>query len=573
MRLQKITAIETEYSELYFRGGSLSNGLICLKSGETVSFNTYFNCFSYTKYLKYTSVNQVSFSCKIEGEARASLCVFDGQNEVVLCSDTVKDGTVSLSASLSTLPQRAILYPVITAVSDATASDGFYSCENAEPCHIDCAIAICTFKREESTLNNLKILSDADFSFVNKIFVIDNGQTLNASQHSSDLISVLPNKNFGGSGGFTRGIMEAHRGGHTHVILMDDDVVIFPEAIERITVFMSLLLPEYKNAHFSAAMLPLSKMHMQYEMGARWNGHRIQSFKPDADVLNPTELVNNLDEDPVEYGAWWCFCFPLSDVDSFGLPLPLFIKFDDVEYGMRTCKGAPIVTMNGVCVAHEDFDRKYSMHLDYYALRNQLITLACHKKQTRLGAIARLWKCTLRQTFLYRYDTLGLQYKAFCDFLKGADFLISTNEEDLNKHIMSITKKPVPLSSVPQWENTMRQSFAPKKQGAFSMLLKTLTLGGHLIPSCFLSKKACAFPLPDADIFSCHGKKTTIQYQLGSDDGYVYKRSVKRFFKCFFKSIGMSFKLLFTYGKAKKSYLKNKDYLASFDFWQKHLEI
>ena len=573
MKLQEITLASTEYSRLYYRGGEFSDGAIVLKSGETVSFNTYFNCFSYTKYLKYTSVKDVTFSCQIEGEARAVLCVFDGKAETVICSATAKDGILSMRADITALPPRAILYPVITAITDLHFTGGTYNCDNAEPDKIDCAIAICTFKREESTLNNLKILSGADFSFVNKIYVIDNGQTINADEHSTDLISILPNKNFGGSGGFTRGIIEAHRGGHSHVILMDDDVVIFPEAIERITAFISLLKPEYKNTHFSAAMLPLSKLHVQYEMGARWNGHRIQSFKPNVDVCNPVELVNNLDEDEVEYGAWWCFCLPLSDVDAFGLPLPLFIKFDDVEYGMRCCKNAPIVTMNGVCVAHEDFDKKYSMALDYYALRNQLITLACHKRQTRVGAISRLWKCTVRQTFLYRYDALRLQYDAFNDFLQGADFLINTNAEDLNKHIMSTAPRAVDLGSLAEWTPNMRDNSTPKKVGLFSMLIHMLTLGGHLIPSCFLKKKPHAFPLPDANPFSCYLKKTTIQYQLGSDQGYLYKRSVKRFFKCFFKSIGMSFKILFTYGKAKKSFLKNKEFLTSYKFWKKHLEI
>ena len=307
MKLQEITLASTEYSRLYYRGGEFSNGAIVLKSGETVSFNTYFNCFSYTKYLKYTSVKDVTFSCQIEGEARAVLCVFDGKAETVICSATAKDGILSMRADITALPPRAILYPVITAITDLRFTGGTYYCDSAESDEIDCAIAICTFKREESTLNNLKILSGADFSFVNKIYVIDNGQTINADEHSTDLISILPNKNFGGSGGFTRGIIEAHRGGHSHVILMDDDVVIFPEAIERITAFISLLKPEYKNTHFSAAMLPLSKLHVQYEMGARWNGHCIQSFKPNVDVCNPVELVNNLDEDEVEYGAWWCF--------------------------------------------------------------------------------------------------------------------------------------------------------------------------------------------------------------------------------------------------------------------------
>ena len=36
------------------------------------------------------------------------------------------------------------------------------------------------------------------------------------------------------------------------------------------------------------------------------------------------------------YGAWWYSCIPLNEVREKGLPLPLFVRCDDVEYGMRT---------------------------------------------------------------------------------------------------------------------------------------------------------------------------------------------------------------------------------------------
>ena len=38
---------------------------------------------------------------------------------------------------------------------------------------------------------------------------------------------------------------------------------------------------------------------------------------------------------PVHYNGWWFFAFPLAAVDRVGLPLPLFIRGDDVEYGLR----------------------------------------------------------------------------------------------------------------------------------------------------------------------------------------------------------------------------------------------
>jgi hypothetical protein len=229
--------------------------------------------------------------------------------------------------------------------------------------------------------------------------------------------------------------------------------------------------------------------------------------------------------------------------------------------------------MNGVCVAHEDFDKKYSMHLDYYSLRNQLIMLACHKKQTRIGAIWRLAKISARETFLYRYDAMDFVYKAYNDFLKGADFLIYTNEEELNREVMQMSPRAVDLCSVPEWDDKMRKEFSHKRRSMLSKTMQVLTLGGHIIPRFMLKKGVSSFPLADAKVGSSYLRKTTIQYQLGSDMGYVYKRSVKSFAKCFFKSLGMAFKILFCYGRAKRSYLKNKEYLTSLEFWQKHLEI
>ena len=56
---------------------------------------------------------------------------------------------------------------------------------------------------------------------------------------------------------------------------------------------------------------------------------------------------------------------------KFGLSLPFFIKYDDVEYCIRACKN--IVLLNGVGVWHEAFDIKSTSDLEYYHRRNELI--------------------------------------------------------------------------------------------------------------------------------------------------------------------------------------------------------
>ena len=68
------------------------------------------------------------------------------------------------------------------------------------------------------------------------ILFSDNGKTLDMNKLSSAHIHIVQNKNTGGAGGFTRDLIEildANNAGMeiTHVLLMDDDIVIDPESL------------------------------------------------------------------------------------------------------------------------------------------------------------------------------------------------------------------------------------------------------------------------------------------------------------------------------------------------------
>jgi galactofuranosylgalactofuranosylrhamnosyl-N-acetylglucosaminyl-diphospho-decaprenol beta-1,5/1,6-galactofuranosyltransferase len=192
--------------------------------------------------------------------------------------------------------------------------------------------------------------------------------------------------------------------------------------------------------------------------------------------------------------------------------------------------------------------------------------------QNRFGVILRLMKTGANNLFLYRYDAMPLFFKAFDDFMKGPDFLIETDEEILNAEIMKMSPTAKPLSEINGWDDSMR-SESKKNPSLLKKLLTAITLGGHIIPSFMLKRKIAAFPPLDANMSSAFMHKRTIQYQLGSDYGFDFRRSFKRFFGNFFKCIGMAFRVLFKYGRVKKKYLEKKDYLSSFEFWKSHLEI
>lgn len=168
MILQKITLNNSEYAEMYFRGGEYKDGCLYIKEGTRASFDTYFNCFSHSIYKKYTQIEEIELTLKIDGEATVQLCVFDGENETSLLSKDTKDGCVSLCVKIDNLKDEAILYPVVLAKSDVVLVGGEYSCRMNAINEINTAIVICTYKREQSVKDNLKILSSYKFSNIKR---------------------------------------------------------------------------------------------------------------------------------------------------------------------------------------------------------------------------------------------------------------------------------------------------------------------------------------------------------------------------------------------------------------------
>lgn len=85
--------------------------------------------------------------------------------------------------------------------------------------------------------------------------------------------------------------------------------------------------------------------------------------------------MKNEEDLPMEYNGWWFCCIPLAE-HFRGFPLPVFIHGDDIEYGLRFNK--KIMTMNGIGVWHDAFDNRKASSMEYYDMRNTLITCAIH---------------------------------------------------------------------------------------------------------------------------------------------------------------------------------------------------
>ena len=88
-----------------------------------------------------------------------------------------------------------------------------------------------------------------------------------------------------------------------------------------------------------------------------------------------------------------------------------------------------------------------------------------------------------------------------------------------------------------------------------------------------MKKELAVAPLPCAKIGDCFMHRHTVQYQIGSESGYVFDKSSPRFFACMCRAAAMAFRILFSYGRVARSYREKRDELTSEEFWTKHLGL
>ena len=136
----------------------------------------------------------------------------------------------------------------------------------------------------------------------------------------------------------------------------------------------------------------------------------------------------------VDYNGWWMCMIPRAVADELGQPLPLFIKWDDADYGLRAAEhGYPTVTMPGTAIWHMAWSDKDDA-IDwqaYFHLRNRLVVAALHWDGDVRGLVRSHLKATLKHLLCLEYSTVAIQNKAMDDFLAGPEHIFSILESAL----------------------------------------------------------------------------------------------------------------------------------------------
>ena len=366
------------------------------------SFDTFFNAISVKKFRKYTSITELTFSENV------TICTEQG----VLKSDD--------KITMEEIPEETELLYVQTERMDKEIS--VYAQGQYQPIHM--AIIICTYRREKQVKDNVDYLTQYIENLDVEIILVDNDSSIDIETWNSNRIHVIHNINNGGSGGFACGMKyAAEHGRFTHILLMDDDVVIERVAIQRLISFLSFRKDKYRDLCIAGSMLYVEKPTIQFEAGGYFSPEGVQiGYGYHYDLSNRQKLIENEQKKRVNYGGWWVMCMPIRYAADGQLPAPFFLKYDDVEYALR-CR-LQIITLNGVGIWHEDFGSKYNSTQEYFNTRNYLFLMKCQSDDFSPDEAYRKAKYLLLEKLCrqqYRMaETVLLAYE---DYLKGEEYL------------------------------------------------------------------------------------------------------------------------------------------------------
>ncbi len=583
--------------QLFYKGDrsyvDRENHVLRMGQYHLCDFTTYLNGCSYGKWKRYTDLRGIKLQLDIEGTFKIILVgyhldIYSPERTEFLTKEYCLNGRQRIELEYPENDEKILGFEIISKESCGIYGGGYIGeYDDTAMQNVVLSVATTTCNKEAFIISNMQILKkeiiESDEEEIrNNIYinVVDNGRTLKPEEWNEPHFTIHPNKNTGGSGGFARGMIEAMRQTTkaTHVLLMDDDVIVLPESIRRSYMLLTLLKPEYKNYFISGAMLYYEEMNMQHEdIGTVCSNSDFCSLKPKLFHENIKDnLTNELDflKHPNEYAGWWYCCIPTSQIEKYGLPLPLFIRCDDIEYSLR-CK-AKIITMNGICIWHMGFVNKYNAAFDrYQQCRNLLIGKATFNIYENIDMFA-FWNRSFNAELMkFHYNAAELVLRALEDYMQGPSFLEQDRGEQIVKENMKKNEKLIPLSELDVKEINFGDIYCDWPRKFIDKCIYHATKNGQRFwPEKWLRKEKMVIPFDYGTVT----QKQTLRKELIAVNPHLKTGAIRILDKKRFREVYKRYKKdIKEYKKRhadiEKLYRERAKYLVSEEFWIKYLDI
>ncbi|MBF0513826.1 MAG: glycosyltransferase family 2 protein, partial [Desulfovibrionaceae bacterium] len=393
-----------------------AGGFTCAEGGE-IDGDSYFNALPEGRLRALCELGDVRVRLRLTGRFEVALwrrgfgceprelarAVFEGMQPAVLDVPAPRPDE-----------QLGRVYVRLRCLSERGSFCGGEFFDNAAARPVALTVVVCTFGRERSVIELAgKLTGDPDLArFGVEVVVVDNGRTLAPADFASPKVTLIPSPNTGGSGGFSRGLLEVFsRPGATHALLMDDDVAIDTEAVLRAIV---LLGRAKRPVAVCGAMLDWELPTQIYESGALafagadhpgphpW---RVLPLRHRLDASGSRALDGLCLPSAIDYGGFWFFALSVADARRAGLLLPFFLLGDDIEYGLRLkAMGVSLVEAGGAGVWHLPFYGKLDPAKHYLWTRNLLAVSAIRADIGVWLLVWRIVQTVFPELCKFRYD-------------------------------------------------------------------------------------------------------------------------------------------------------------------------
>ncbi|MDT5160815.1 MAG: galactofuranosylgalactofuranosylrhamnosyl-N-acetylglucosaminyl-diphospho-decaprenol [Mycobacterium sp.] len=421
-----------------------------------VSFATYFNAFPASYWRRWSTVKSVVLRVELTGSARVDVYRSKATGAritvggaAVSSGDSNEPANIEFEISLDAFEDGGWIWFDITTESKTTVHSAGWYAPMPAPGRAKVAVGIPTFNRPADCVNALAALTSDPLvdAAIGAVIVSDQG-TKKAVDHPGfaaaaaplgNRLSIHNQPNLGGSGGYSRVMYEALKNTDCEQILfMDDDIRIEPDSVLRALAMNRFAkVPTLVGGQMLNLQEP-SHLHVMGEIVNRgnfmWTNASHAEYDHDfaEDSLAKTkDLHRRID---VDYNGWWMCMIPRQVAEELGQPLPLFIKWDDADYGLRAAEhGYRTVTLPGVAIWHMSWSDKDDA-IDwqaYFHLRNRLVVAAMHWDGDVRGLLRSTLKATLKHLLCLEYSTVAIQNRAIDDFLAGPEHIFAILETAL----------------------------------------------------------------------------------------------------------------------------------------------
>lgn len=427
----------------------LSRTSLRIPAGARVSLGSYFNAFPAGYWQWWTTVKTVVLRVRTSGTGR--IIVFGSnaraaRQQVGSTQVTGDSRTTEFVLPLKTFGDGGwYWFDLSAAAKEPLILDEAAWLAEDNGRHGSVTLGMTTFNRPADAVGNVRIIAAASEldECVREMIVVDQGSKLvrddlhfaEAHAEMKGRLRIIHQGNLGGSGGYARGMYETVKGSpdgtkSDYFVTLDDDIEVDAESIFRSCTFADYCTrPAIVGSHMfdvyrRGTLLAFGEIVDEYKFD--WGPIKdLGSIDFTVKGLRGRNVLHRRWD--VDYNGWWQCLIPREVIETIGLPLPIFIKWDDSEYSLRArAAGYATVSLPGSACWHVSWiDKDDATDWQaYFHERNRLIAALLHSPYKIGGRMVRESVNVFTKHMLsMQYYAATLVQMALRDVLSGPDHL------------------------------------------------------------------------------------------------------------------------------------------------------